>query len=150
MIDRTSSMLGVFKHYIFLILIIHIQVREASGQIFQYKFINYNSNNGLSQNSVYSFDQDSLGRLWIATANDINIWDGHEFYMYSDVFKGRKYSSSKNIRKIYIYKSKCIVLNDIGIEIIDIINETLFTINEAIFAIDFDVYSSQLFLIMIQ
>ena len=138
-------MLGEFKHCIFLILIILIQVREASGQIFQYKFINYNSNNGLSQNSVYSIDQDSLGRLWIATANDINIWDGHEFYMYSDVFKGRKYLSSKNIIKIYIYNNKCIVLNDVGIEIIDIKNETLFTIDEAVFALDFDVYSNQLY-----
>ncbi|MFN3952430.1 MAG: two-component regulator propeller domain-containing protein [Thermaurantimonas sp.] len=138
-------MLGILKRYVFFILVILIHTRVASGQIFQYKFINYNSNNGLSQNSVYSIDQDSLGRLWIATANDINIWDGHEFYMYSDLFKGRKYLSSKNIKKIHLYKNKCIVLNDAGIEIIDTKNQTLLPIEEANFAIDFDVYSNQLF-----
>lgn len=95
------------------------------GQIVQYKFLHFNSNNGLSQNSVYSIDQDSIGRLWIGTANDINIWDGHEFKMYSDIFKGTKYLHSKNIKKLHLYKNLCIVSNDFGIEIIDIIKDSI-------------------------
>lgn len=141
-------MLSLKKHYsILLILVFFIGSPEVPAQIFQYKFLNYNSNNGLSQNSVYSIDQDSIGRLWIATANDINIWDGHDFYLYSDIFKGKKYLSSKNIIKIYLYKNSCIVLNDLGIEIIDIINENIFVLKEGIYAYDFDVFSNLLYFI---
>ena len=32
---------------------------------------------GLSNNSVFSLHQDSLGHLWIGTTDGLNIWDGH-------------------------------------------------------------------------
>ncbi|WP_409772318.1 two-component regulator propeller domain-containing protein [Thermaurantimonas sp.] len=123
-----------------------MSVFDLFGQIVQYKFLNYNSNNGLSQNSVYSIDQDSIGRLWIGTANDINIWDGHEFKMYSDIFKGTKYLKSKNIKKLYLYKNLCIVSNDFGIEIIDIINDSLLTRDEFKNYQTFDVNNNLLYI----
>ncbi len=38
---------------------------------------------GLSNNSVFSLHQDSLGHLWIGTTDGLNIWDGHSLEMYN-------------------------------------------------------------------
>lgn len=45
-------------------------------------FNNLNENDGLSNNTVNSFFTDSKGRLWIATYNGFNRFDGSNFYRY--------------------------------------------------------------------
>ncbi|MCX8149662.1 sensor histidine kinase [Thermaurantimonas aggregans] len=137
------------RRYILIVLATYalVSIPELYGQIVQYNFLNFNSNNGLSQNSVYSIDQDSIGRLWIGTANDINIWDGHEFKMYSDIFKGTKYLKSKNIKKLTLYNNLCIVSNDFGIEIIDIVKDSILTRDEFKAYQTFDVNKNLLYIL---
>jgi len=45
----------------------------------QYSFVRFTSENGLSNNVVYSTQQDSRGYLWIATHDGLNRYDGYEF-----------------------------------------------------------------------
>lgn len=46
------------------------------------KMVVINSENGLSQNSVYSIFKDSKGFLWIGTGDGLNRYDGREFVIY--------------------------------------------------------------------
>ncbi|MBL7740757.1 MAG: histidine kinase [Chitinophagaceae bacterium] len=42
-------------------------------------FVRYSVKDGLSDNYVYSIQQDDLGYLWIGTENGLNRFDGHSF-----------------------------------------------------------------------
>jgi ligand-binding sensor domain-containing protein len=44
-----------------------------------FRFENFTSENGLSENVVYSIFQDSKGYLWIGTDNGLNRYDGYGF-----------------------------------------------------------------------
>lgn len=46
------------------------------------KMVVINSENGLSQNSVYSIFKDRKGFLWIGTGDGLNRYDGSEFVIY--------------------------------------------------------------------
>ncbi len=46
-------------------------------------FENYNSDNGLSQNSCYAISQDKCGFMWFGTQDGLNRYDGREFKIYS-------------------------------------------------------------------
>lgn len=46
-------------------------------------FENYNSDNGLSQNSCYAISQDKYGFMWFGTQDGLNRYDGREFKIYS-------------------------------------------------------------------
>jgi len=45
----------------------------------RYPFVRFSTENGLSNNVVYSILQDSKGYLWIATHDGLNRYDGYEF-----------------------------------------------------------------------
>lgn len=47
-----------------------------------YSFKNYNTNNGLSQNSVRTILQDSLGFMWFGTKDGLNRFDGTTFKLF--------------------------------------------------------------------
>lgn len=48
----------------------------------QYRFVGYNTANGLSQNSVHVIFQDKDGLLWIGTQDGLNSFDGRKFRVY--------------------------------------------------------------------
>jgi signal transduction histidine kinase/ligand-binding sensor domain-containing protein len=45
----------------------------------QYPFVRFSTENGLSNNVVYSIFQDHKGYLWVATHDGLNRYDGYEF-----------------------------------------------------------------------
>ena len=47
-----------------------------------YSFKNFNTNNGLSQNSVRTIMQDSLGFMWFGTKDGLNRFDGTTFKLF--------------------------------------------------------------------
>ena len=50
----------------------------------KYQFDHYNKKDGLSQITVYSIIQDSLGFMWFGTQNGLNRFDGYSFKVFSD------------------------------------------------------------------
>ena len=46
------------------------------------QFSHLNSKDGLAHPSVLSLAQDSIGRIWIGTAEGINVYDGEELVAY--------------------------------------------------------------------
>lgn len=63
--------------FILIILFLHI-LPSAHAEYFR----KLNLDNGLSQFSVMSICQDSLGRMWFGTHEGINIYDGHHIQYY--------------------------------------------------------------------
>ena len=55
---------------------------------------------GLSNNSVFSLHQDSLGHLWIGTTDGLNIWDGHSLEMFNPD-DGKNFFAGNTILGIY-------------------------------------------------
>ena len=48
----------------------------------QYRFVGFNTKDGLSQNSVHCIFQDRDGLLWIGTQDGLNSFDGRKFRVY--------------------------------------------------------------------
>ncbi len=67
----------------------------------QMSFRNLNVTDGLSQNSVTSISQDSLGVLWIATQDGLNAYDGH-FTYYPFLFDDITRPDYKILGKSYV------------------------------------------------
>jgi signal transduction histidine kinase/ligand-binding sensor domain-containing protein len=62
----------------FLFLFFYIQIQTGIAQSFNpyYNFKQLNVENGLAQNIVYHFLQDSRGYMWLGTRNGITVYDG--------------------------------------------------------------------------
>ena len=84
-------------HY-FLILFL---ILSFSGYTQQLKFINYTTNQGLSNNSVLDIENDDDGGIWMATWDGLNYFDGYSF----KVFKHNS-SNPKSISSNYIVTLK--------------------------------------------
>src|SRR6476660_5810760 len=65
-------------HMIRVIMIIVVTTTGLKGQPFNpgYNFKHLNVQNGLTQNIVYHFLQDSRGYIWIGTHNGLSLYDG--------------------------------------------------------------------------
>ncbi len=48
----------------------------------QYRFVGFNTKDGLSQNSVHCIFQDRDGLLWVGTQDGLNSFDGRKFRVY--------------------------------------------------------------------
>lgn len=70
----------------------------------QFAFKTLTINDGLSQNSVISIAQDSIGYLWLATQDGLNKYNGREFKHYNKQFEDITRSSFSNLGEIYIDK----------------------------------------------
>lgn len=58
-------------------------------------------NDGLSQSTVLSSGQDTLGQMWFATLDGLNRYDGYEFKVYRNNPEDSTSIASDIIRKIY-------------------------------------------------
>ncbi|ALJ06665.1 histidine kinase [Pseudalgibacter alginicilyticus] len=70
----------------------------------QFAFKTLTINDGLSQNSVISIAQDSIGHLWLATQDGLNKYDGRHFTYYDKQFEDITRSTFSKLGKIYIDK----------------------------------------------
>jgi len=64
--------------YIFLFCLLTFSVRSQD-----FRFNNYNINDGLSQSSVNTILQDDFGGLWIGTQDGLNRFDGKSFEIFN-------------------------------------------------------------------
>lgn len=70
-----------------------------------YTFMHFSVNEGLSQNTVLSCCQDSLGRMWFATLDGLSRYDGYEFKVYKNEPEDSTSIAGNIIRKVYMDKS---------------------------------------------
>lgn len=68
----------------------------------QISFRSVNVQNGLSQNSVVSIAQDSIGYLWFATQDGLNRYDGKNFNYYSKQFNDITRPKFSHLGKVYV------------------------------------------------
>ena len=73
-----SNMNMCWLRYMGLLLLLICSGLNAS----EYQFRHYDTNNGLSQNSVMSIIQDSMGFMWFGTNDGMNRFDGRSFKVY--------------------------------------------------------------------
>lgn len=64
--------------------------------------------NGLSQHTVYSFCQDSLGYLWIGTKDGLNKYDGHHMTIYESYSSDTTTLASGLVKSLYTDQQNCI------------------------------------------
>lgn len=72
--------MNVLKKLTILIYFFSFVVWNLKGQTLSFK--TYNSNSGLSQNSIYSITQDKEGFLWFGSQAGLNRFDGNEFKLF--------------------------------------------------------------------
>ena len=73
---------------------------KAIGQS-QVSFRQISVNEGLSQNSVVSVTQDSIGYLWLATQDGLNKFDGNKFQKYNAFFVDVTKPTYSHLGKVY-------------------------------------------------
>lgn len=82
------------RFLLLLFLLLPFAVNSQRNFLFQ----NYSLENGLSQSSVTTIQQDETGALWIGTQDGLNRFDGHSFETFSMI-------SNENISNDYIRAS---------------------------------------------
>lgn len=70
------------KIYLFLFFITSMINSITVSANNEYSFKHYNTNNGLSQNTVRSIFQDNLGFMWFGTKDGLNRFDGSNFKLF--------------------------------------------------------------------
>ncbi|MDD4777647.1 MAG: two-component regulator propeller domain-containing protein [Fermentimonas sp.] len=96
--------------------------RIVNGANNGYSFKHYNTNNGLSQNSVRTILQDSLGFMWFGTKDGLNRFDGTSFKVFK--FSPEGILSDNVFNRIIQDANNNIWLStDEGVYIYDICNE---------------------------
>ena len=82
--DKSKNLVQQFKYH-FLTCLLSLIIGSVAGQ--QVRFEHVTTDDGLSQNSVISMTQDSLGFLWFATQDGLNKYDGSNFIKYEVFFR---------------------------------------------------------------
>ena len=68
----------------------------------QISFRDLSVDDGLSQNSVVSIAQDSIGYMWFATQDGLNKYDGKEFTFFNKQFEDVTRPTYSKLGKIYV------------------------------------------------
>src|SRR5258705_7894217 len=79
---------------------IFAQLASMSPSFGQYFFTNYNTDDGLSGNSVGCVTKDSEGYLWIGTESGLNRFNGYDFNIYKSLANDTTTLSSNAIHCI--------------------------------------------------
>ncbi|MBO3099159.1 hybrid sensor histidine kinase/response regulator transcription factor [Gelidibacter pelagius] len=82
--DKTSKNIQINKNILCCMMYV-FGMAQLFGQS-QVSFRQLSVHDGLSQNSVVSVTQDSIGYLWLATQDGLNKYDGHQFEIFNEFF----------------------------------------------------------------
>src|SRR5689334_7963564 len=93
----------------YLLIIVMLIATTAKAQYEEKDFVRYSMKDGLSDNYVYSMQQDDLGYLWIGTENGLNRFDGHSF---RNFYQGK---GSVPLRSNLVFKLKWFGAHQLGI-----------------------------------
>jgi ligand-binding sensor domain-containing protein len=109
----------VLAVFFFQVLAISCMGQQDQSFIFE----NYNSEQGLSQNSCFAIEQDKAGFMWFATQDGLNRFDGRNFKIFlpqnkeatglpSNYITALKYNSRKKILLVGTQKGLCVYNSD--------------------------------------
>ncbi|HEY6505330.1 MAG TPA: histidine kinase [Chitinophagaceae bacterium] len=104
---RKSTQLYILKALIYSMA--NLFAQPATAQYEEKYFVRYSVKDGLSDNFVYSLQQDDLGYLWIGTENGLNRFDGHSF---KNFYQG---TVSFPLRSNLVWKLKSFGNNQLGV-----------------------------------
>ncbi|MCX6267334.1 MAG: ATP-binding protein [Bacteroidetes bacterium] len=83
--------MNILRSLSFIILISLSEL--AAGQGGNLFFRHLTTNDGLSNNTVYAINEDTLGFIWVGTRSGLNRFDGHSF---------KVYDNSNGLRNVFI------------------------------------------------
>ena len=66
----------------------------------QYSVVSFSVSDGLSQNSVDQVFQDRKGKIWLATWDGLNFFDGYTFHNYKGSTKEGAILSNNRVSRI--------------------------------------------------
>ena len=66
------------------------------------EFSHISTDDGLSQTTVFSCAQDSLGRMWFGTSDGLNCYNGYDFNIYRNNPSDSTSIAGNIIRKVYV------------------------------------------------
>ncbi|PWK19672.1 two-component regulator propeller domain-containing protein [Xanthomarina spongicola] len=92
-----------YLKFLFVCLLSNIAFSQSNKQV---AFRELTVEHGLSQNSVVSIAQDSIGFMWFATQDGLNKYDGREFIHYNVQFEDVTRSTYSKLGKIYVDNSE--------------------------------------------
>ncbi len=98
-----KSKTSIWSLYFGLFLLLFGAVK-AYGQRDEKHFRNISVDKGLSQSTVFSITQDTLGFIWMATKDGLNRYDGKRFVVYRPVSTNSKSIVSSYISYLYVDK----------------------------------------------
>lgn len=90
-----------FKAYIFFVMLFIARL-NLWGQVDTFNFRSISVNNGLSQSTVYSITQDTLGFIWMATQDGLNRYDGYSFTVYHPISGDPTSLQSNYIKSVFL------------------------------------------------
>lgn len=91
-----------------------------------YRFKNIGIDDGLSQNSVISIAQDSLGFMWFATQDGLNRYDGNEFKIFPVSFDDITNPENTILGKLLVHGNKLWMIAKGGnLQVMDLEKETI-------------------------
>ncbi|MFZ1702940.1 MAG: histidine kinase [Saprospiraceae bacterium] len=79
-----------------------ISINSIFAQQTNYRFINLNERDGLTDKAVYSFTQDHLGFIWTGTASGLYRYDGYKFVKFKSNHDD-EYKQISNLLEIVTY-----------------------------------------------
>ncbi len=93
--------MSTFKISLFFVYAALYSLGVKSQDLKQFPFRNLTVNEGLSQNSVVSIAQDSIGYIWFATQDGLNKYNGRSFVYYDRQFVDITLDNYSHLGKIY-------------------------------------------------
>ncbi|PZX20141.1 signal transduction histidine kinase [Breznakibacter xylanolyticus] len=87
-------------HKLSVCVITFLLIHVAYGQGI-FRFEHYNTQNGLSQNTVFSVHCDPKGFLWIGTMNGLNRFDGYDFKIYKSIGSQPNMITNNRVSRIW-------------------------------------------------
>jgi signal transduction histidine kinase/ligand-binding sensor domain-containing protein/DNA-binding response OmpR family regulator len=86
--------------FLFLLVMVTLSHHKVYGQA-PTKFTHINTDNGLSQNSVYALLKDKEGYMWFGTGDGLNKYDGKQFTVFHKDDRDPSSISGNSINVIY-------------------------------------------------
>ncbi|MET1255454.1 two-component regulator propeller domain-containing protein [Aliikangiella maris] len=90
----------LYQYGVVIFLLLLSQAVHAFKWPFQYQFQHLTKNDGLSQSTVYTINQDAAGFMWFGTLEGLNRFDGRMVYVFN------KSTTNNQLTDSFIYTAK--------------------------------------------